>query len=78
MTHSGAHSSLHACALRCRYEVPKAMGIFRTIPSHHSDLTVDKIVGRIQGNHERMQSKIERKMASERAYYVQRYGLAES
>ena len=30
------------------YEVPKALGIFREIPSRSPQLTVDNIVGRIQ------------------------------
>lgn len=57
------------------YAVPKAMGIFRRLPSTNQ-LTVDAIVGRIQANHERVQAKIERKMKSEAAYYEARYGFA--
>jgi len=56
------------------YEVPKAMGIFRTLPSS-SDLTVDVLVSRIQANHERMTAKIEKKRKSESEYYASRYGF---
>jgi len=58
------------------YAVPKEMGIFVEVPSS-ADLTVDAVVSRIHANHERLQAKVEKKLASEREYYDARYGFAE-
>jgi len=56
------------------YEVPRQMGIFSTIPSKHA-LTVDAIVGRIHANHDRIATKVEKKMVAEQQYYKERYRL---
>jgi len=57
------------------FQVPKAMGIFQVIESTMPHLTVANIVTRIQDNHERMRTKVEKKMKSEREYYTNRYGF---
>jgi ethanolamine-phosphate cytidylyltransferase len=58
------------------YAVPKAMGIYKEIPST-SSLTVEKIVERIDAHRARMQAKIDKKMKAEREYYNSRYGYTE-
>ena len=58
------------------FEVPKALGILRTISSSCL-LTVNTLVGRIQDNHERIKAKIAKKKKSEAQYYENRYGFDE-
>ena len=56
------------------YEVPKALGVYVELPSRFP-LTVDTIVDRINANHERLTTKVQKKMAAESDYYSNRYGF---
>ena len=58
-------------------QVAKSLGIFVTLPSQR-ELTVDAIVTRIHDKHDRLTAKVQRKMASEREYYNNRYGFDSS
>lgn len=58
------------------YEVPRKMGIFKSLTSS-STLTTGDIIDRIQTNKERYEKKFADKLKKEQAYYAERYGRTE-
>jgi hypothetical protein len=50
----------------------------RLLPCPRSDLTVGDIVFRINANHDRISTKVQKKMLAEQDYYRDRYRLSET
>ena len=58
------------------YAVPRALGLVRQVRRQTAPtITVGAIKDRLEANRERLQKKVEKKLAAEKEYYDQRYGF---